>query len=113
MAPPFSFRCIALPEIPPKVKNSTYLESGQIQDNAILVRHECERVCKPIEARNWVRDEGRPLGADLQERASNRLKLLWSRAMVVSVEQKSRQGSWQVWIKEMSESEPSDEVSKH
>jgi integrase len=36
MALPFSFRCIALPEIPPKVKNSTYLESGQIKDNATL-----------------------------------------------------------------------------
>ena len=31
-----------------------------------------------------------PLGAGLQEQASNHLKLLWSKAMVVSVEEKSR-----------------------
>jgi len=37
-----------------------------------------------------MRDEGRPLEAGLQEQASNRLKLLWSRARVVSVEGKGR-----------------------
>ena len=42
-------------------------------------------------ARNCAKDEGRPLGADLQEWAPNHLKLLWSKAMVVSVEEKSRQ----------------------
>ena len=31
-----------------------------------------------------------PLGAGLQEQASNHLKLLWSKAMVVSVKEKSR-----------------------
>ena len=41
--------------------------------------------------RNCAGDEGRPLGAGLQEQASNHLKLLWSKAMVVSVEEKSRQ----------------------
>ena len=40
--------------------------------------------------RNCTKDEGRPLGAGLQEQASNHLKLLWSKAMVVSVEEKSR-----------------------
>jgi hypothetical protein len=30
-------------------------------------------------------DEGGPLGVGLQEQASNHLKLLWSKAMVVSV----------------------------
>jgi hypothetical protein len=34
-------------------------------------------------------DEGWPLEAGLQEQASNRLKLLWSKAMVVSVEEKA------------------------
>ena len=34
-------------------------------------------------------DGGRPSGAALQEEASNYLKLLWSRAMVVSVEEKA------------------------
>jgi len=33
-------------------------------------------------------DEGRPLEAGLQEQASNRLKLHWLRAIVVSVEEK-------------------------
>jgi hypothetical protein len=38
---------------------------------------------------NCAKDEGRPLGAGLQEQASNHLKLLWSRARVVSVKEKS------------------------
>jgi len=38
--------------------------------------------------RSCIRDEGRPLGAGLQEQASNHLKLHWSRAIVVSVEEK-------------------------
>jgi len=37
---------------------------------------------------NCTKDEGRPFGAILQGRASNHLKLLWSKAMVVSVEEK-------------------------
>jgi hypothetical protein len=36
-------------------------------------------------ARNYAKDEGRPLGAGLQEQASNHLKLHRSRAVVVSV----------------------------
>jgi hypothetical protein len=38
---------------------------------------------------NCVRDEGRPLGAGLQEQGSNHLKLLWSRVRVVSVKEMS------------------------
>jgi len=38
--------------------------------------------------RRCMEDEGRPLGAGLQEQASNHLKLLWAKAMVVSVEEK-------------------------
>jgi len=41
--------------------------------------------------RNCTKDEGRPLGAVLQEEASNHLKLLWSKAMVVGVKEKARQ----------------------
>jgi hypothetical protein len=41
--------------------------------------------------RNCTDDEGRPLGAGLQEQASNHLKLLWPKVMVVSVEEKARQ----------------------
>src|SRR5215831_5990265 len=37
-----------------------------------------------------TRDEGRPLEAGLQGQASNHLKLLWPKAMVVSVKEKAR-----------------------
>jgi len=39
--------------------------------------------------RSRTRDEGRSLGAGLQEQASNHLKLLWSNARVVSVKEKA------------------------
>ena len=55
----------------------------------------------------------RPLGAGLQELASNRLKLLWLRARVVSVKDKS-------WLKTVAgevqgdeHKRTTDEVSKH
>ena len=44
-----------------------------------IVRHEAAQ-----KMRIW------PLGVGLQEQASKHLKLLWSKAMVVSVEEKSR-----------------------
>jgi hypothetical protein len=50
-------------------------------------------------------DEGRPLGAGLQEQAPNPLKLQASRALVVSVEEKAGPRSCQVESKEMSASE--------
>ena len=56
--------------------------------------------------RRRMKDEGRPLGAGLQEQASNRLKLHWSRAIVVSVKEKGRARSCQVRIKETNKSEP-------
>jgi len=46
------------------------------------VRH--ERAFKKS-ARNCKEDEGGPLGAGLQEQASNHLELRWKRARVVSV----------------------------
>ena len=48
--------------------------------------------------RCFTKDEGRPLGVGLQEQASNHLKLLRSRAVVVSVEGKGGAGPRQVWI---------------
>jgi hypothetical protein len=36
-------------------------------------------------------DEGRPLGAVMQVEAPNHRKLLWSKAMVVSVTEKAKQ----------------------
>ena len=38
--------------------------------------------------RGCTEDEGRPLGIGLQEQAPKHPKLLWSKAMVVSVEEK-------------------------
>jgi len=56
-------------------------------DISIIVRHE-HTFSKSV--RNCTKDEGEPLGVGLQERASNHFELLWSKAMVVSVEEKSR-----------------------
>ncbi len=63
------------------------------------------QVFRPAVVRNCTRDEGRPLGAALQEEAPNHLELLWLRARVVSVKEKARE-TCQVQIKETSESEP-------
>jgi hypothetical protein len=38
----------------------------------------------------FIEDEGRPLGTGLQEQVSNRPKLHWSRAIVVSVAGKGK-----------------------
>ena len=58
-----------------------------VHDHASKVRH--ERILYRVRAtaremRVW------PLEVGLQEQASNHLKLLWSKAMVVSVKEKSR-----------------------
>ena len=52
-----------------------------------------------------TRDEGRPLGLDVQALGSNHLKLLWLRVRVVSVKEKVSVERYQVRIREMSESE--------
>ena len=54
---------------------------------------------------NCVRDEGSPLGAGLQEQASNHLKLLWLRARVVSVKEKS-------WLRIMAGEDQGDEQQR-
>ena len=41
-----------------------------------------------IATRGCTEDEGRPLGVGLQEQAPKHLKLLWPKAVVVSVEEK-------------------------
>jgi hypothetical protein len=64
------------------------------------------RIAVEIAPRGCTEDEGRPLEAGLQEQASNHLKLLWSKARVVSVKEKSRLRLWQVRIREMNLSEP-------
>ena len=47
------------------------------------------------------RDEGRPFAVGLQGQAANHLKLLWSKATVVSVEEKAYR-ICQVWITKVS-----------
>jgi hypothetical protein len=54
-----------------------------------------------------------PLGAGLQEQASNHLKLLWSKAMVVSVEEKSRLRIVAGMVQGDERKRTTDEVSKH
>jgi hypothetical protein len=56
-------------------------------------------------ARNCTKDEGRPFAAGLQGQAANHLKLLESKALVVSVEEKAPRRC-QVWTTKMSASEP-------
>jgi hypothetical protein len=60
---------------------------------------------RPVVVCNCTKDEGRPFGVVLQGKASNRLKLLWVKVMVVSVEEKAHK-MCQVWIKKMSGSKP-------
>jgi hypothetical protein len=61
---------------------------------------------------NCLIDEGRPLGTGWQERVSNRLRWLWSKAMVVSTEgkglERTRSGDWQ----EEDRKGTTDDVSK-
>jgi hypothetical protein len=64
-------------------------------------------------ARNYARDEGRPLGAGLQEQASNHLKLHRSRAVVVSVKEKSGQRILAGKNQRDERKRTADEVSKH
>jgi hypothetical protein len=56
--------------------------------------------------RCFIKDEGRPLGVGWQEQASNRLKLRWLRACVVSVDGKGGARPRQVRIEETNASEP-------
>ena len=56
-------------------------------------------------ARNCTKDGGRPSGGGLQGRLPNRIKRLWSNAMVVSVEDKAHEMR-QVRFKKVSASEP-------
>jgi len=63
-------------------------------DTRTIVRHEgAERrpSWSPEIVPCCTGDEGRPLGAAMQVEAPNHLKLLWSKAMVVSVKEKVSQ----------------------
>jgi hypothetical protein len=67
----------------------------------------CERPCLDIgRGRCFTRDEGRPLEVGLQEQASNRHELHWSRASVVNVDGKGGARLRQVRFRETNESEP-------
>ena len=55
----------------------------------MTVCHEHTKLRKQLSVRNYTKDEGRPLGAALQEEASNHLKLRRLRALVVSVKEKA------------------------
>ncbi len=70
------------------------------RDNVGKLCHE-----RRVTARNYTKDEGRPFAAGLQGQAANHLKLLGSKALVVSVEEKAPRRC-QVWTTKMSASEP-------
>ena len=53
-----------------------------------------------------MRDEGRPLGTGWQEQVPNHLRRLWSKAMVVSAEEKAWQRPGQVSGKKRTAKEP-------
>jgi len=56
----------------------------------MIVCHEGGTVYRSTDQPCCTRDEGGPLGAAVQAEAPNHLKLLWSKAMVVSVKEKAR-----------------------
>jgi len=58
-------------------------------DSQMTVRHEGEGLSNSPKL-CLTEDEGRPLGAAIQVEASNHRKLLWTKAMVVSVTEKAR-----------------------
>ena len=67
----------------------------------------CERHRSRSErGRCFIKDEGRPLGVGLQEQASNRHELHWSRAIVVNVDGKGGARLRQVRFKETNGSKP-------
>jgi hypothetical protein len=67
----------------------------------------CERNRSGFErGRCFTEDEGRSLEVGLQEQASNRHELHWSRAIVVNVDGKGGAGLRQVRFKETNGSEP-------
>ncbi len=68
----------------------------------------CVSRVSPVQTavRNCTRDEGGPFGFGHQELIPSYRKLLWSKAMVVSVAEKSGQRSRQAGLREASASEP-------
>ena len=62
--------------------------------------------------KSCMADGGGPSGDGLQEQSPNRPELHMLRAFVVSVREKVFLRGDQVWVKEMNESEPLDEMSK-
>ena len=60
-------------------------------DIGLLAHVIVSKFCDHRAPRGCAKDEGRPFEAAMQVEASNHLKLLWSKAMVVSVKEKARQ----------------------
>jgi putative transposase len=90
---------------------------GRFMDNIFIerlwrsIKYEevvcCERHCSKYERwRCFIGDEGRPLEVGLQEQASNRHELHWSRAIVVNVDGKGGARLRQVRFKETNGSKP-------
>ena len=78
----------------------------------MTVRHERKKGRGGPIVCNCITDEGRPLGTGLQEQVPNHLRLLWSKAMVVSAEgkglERTKSDNWQ----EEDRKGTTDDVSK-
>jgi hypothetical protein len=64
-----------------------YTVSGRVQMGPVY------RLNGILAPRGCMRDGGRSSGVDMQVKVPNRLKLLWSKVMVVSVEEKAYEGT--------------------
>jgi hypothetical protein len=67
---------------------STHARIAEITSGSCATSAERRVYIEPETVCNCTKDEGRPFEAVLQGKASNHLKLLWSKAMVVSVGEK-------------------------
>ena len=74
--------------------------------------HEHKHSRKAGEVRNCLTDEGRPLGAGLQEQTPNHLRRLWSKAKVVNSEGKGLEITGSGDRQEEDRKGTTDEVSK-
>ena len=94
--------------------NPSREEDGSYRDEwgMKLVKPKCATKAQSCERNRCViaacckRDEGRPLGTAIQVEVSNHLKLLWTKAMVVSVKGKGEARFRQVSDKETNKTKP-------
>jgi len=72
----------------------------------VIVCHKHNRSQQAVGVRDCLTDEGRPLGTGLQERVSNHLRRLWSKATAVNAKEKARRLSGPVTGRKRTAREP-------